>query len=108
MSVKWKDEHTPVILNMMRERQCLWNPKLTEYKETSKRDKALEDKVQELNLNNLTVEGLKLKIKSIRTRYSAELVKIRKYERSGVATVDIYIPKLFWFAEADSFLRSNE
>ena len=44
---------------MMGERQCLWNPKLKEYKENTKRDKALEDKVQELNLNNLTVEGLK-------------------------------------------------
>ena len=106
MSVKWKDEHTPVILNMMRGRQCLWKPKLTEYKEKSKRDKALEDIVQELNLNNLTVEGLKLKIKSIRKRYSTELVKIRKSERSGAGTDDIYVIKLFWFAEADNFLRT--
>ena len=92
----------------MRERQCVWNPKFTEYKEKSKRDKALEDIVQELNHNNITVEGLKLKIKSIQTRYSTELVKIRKSEWSGGGTDDIYIPKLFWFAEANSFLRTNE
>ena len=57
MSVKWKDEDTLVILNVMRERQCLWNLKLTEYRGKSKRDKALEDIVQELSVNNLTVEG---------------------------------------------------
>ena len=106
MSVKRKDQQNLVILNMMRERQCLWNPKLTEYKEKSKRDKALEDIVQELNLSILTVERLKLKIKSIRTRYSTELVMIRKSERSGAGTDDICVPKLFWFAEADNFLRT--
>ena len=62
--------------------------------------------MQELNLNNLTVEGLKLKIKSIRMHYSTELVKIRKSEPSGAGTDDIYVPKLFWFAEAGSFLRT--
>ena len=68
----------------------------------------MEDTEQELNLNNLTVEGMKLKMKSIRTRYSTELVKVRKSEGSGAGTDDIYFTKLFWFAEADSFLRTNE
>jgi hypothetical protein len=62
--------------------------------------------VKELNIPDLTQEDVKLKIKSIRSRYSSELAKVLKSEKSGAGRDDIYIPKLFWFKQADLFLRS--
>ena len=54
----------------------------------------------------LTVEDLKSKIKSIRSRYGAELGKIRRSETSGAGVHDVYKPRLFCFAQADPFLRT--
>jgi len=34
---------------------------------------------------------VKLKIKSIRSRYSSELAKVPKYEKSGAGRDDIYV-----------------
>ena len=87
------------------------SPKLAEYKAKSKRDKALEDTVQELSLNNFTVQGLRLKIKKHSNALLYRVAEVRESERSGEGTDDIYVPKLFfffWFAKADSFLRTNK
>jgi hypothetical protein len=32
MVFKWKDDHTPLILSLLEDRQCLWNTKVPEYK----------------------------------------------------------------------------
>jgi hypothetical protein len=32
MGFKWKDDHTPLILSLMEDCQCLWNTKVPEYK----------------------------------------------------------------------------
>jgi hypothetical protein len=61
--------------------------------------------VKELNIPDLTPEDVKLKIKPIHSRYSSELVKVLKSEKSGAGRDDIYIPKLFWFKQADLFLH---
>lgn len=53
-----------------------------------------------------TIDDLKAKIKTIRTRYASELSKVQNSSRSGAGTDDIYIPKLFWYKQADTFLRS--
>ena len=53
--------------------------------------------MQELNFPELTVEGIKLKITTIRTRYAAELAKVIKSEKSSAGLHDIFVPKLFWF-----------
>jgi hypothetical protein len=45
------------------------------------------------------------KNKNNRTRYSLELAKIRKSEKSGAGSNGLYVPRLFWFKQADSFLR---
>ncbi|KAL1488113.1 hypothetical protein ABEB36_015071 [Hypothenemus hampei] len=106
MVFKWKDDHTSLILTLMQNRPCLWNTKVEEYKHKSKRETALKEILEELNLSNeVTVEDLKAKIKTIRTRYSSELAKVKDTSRSGAGTQDFYVPKLFWFKQADSFLR---
>ena len=69
------------------------------------RERALRNMLDDLSLPGLTVPDLKAKIKTVRTRYIAELAKIRTSERSGAGYGDIYRPRLFWFNTADAFLR---
>jgi len=64
--------------------------------------------VKQLNIPDLTQEDVKPKIKSILIRYSSELAKVLKSgkKKSVAGRDDIYITKLFWFKQADLFLRS--
>jgi len=59
--------------------------------------------VKQLNIPGLTQEDVKLKIKSIRSRYSSELAKVLISEKSGAGRDDICVPK-----QADLFLRSAD
>lgn len=53
----------------------MWNVKLENNRNRNIRDKALEEMVKQLNIPDLTQEDVKLKIKSIRSRYSSELAR---------------------------------
>ncbi|KAF5278920.1 hypothetical protein FQR65_LT15495 [Abscondita terminalis] len=106
MVFKWKDDHTPLILSLMKDRQCLWNTKAETYKNKVHRENALKEIVKELNIQDVTVEDVKLKIKTIRTRYSSELTKVNKSVKSGTGPDDVYVPKLFWYKQADTFLHA--
>jgi hypothetical protein len=53
--------------------------------------KALKELVKQLNIPNLTQEDVKLKIKSIRSRYSSEQAKVLESEKSGAGRDDIYV-----------------
>ena len=91
-------------LEAYRRQECLWNVRTAEYSKSVSREKAYSEMVEELNLPGLSIADVKNKIKTVRTRYMAELNKIRISEKSGVD--DIYEPRLFWFKHADLFLRS--
>ncbi|KAK9727948.1 Alcohol dehydrogenase transcription factor Myb/SANT-like [Popillia japonica] len=106
MVFKWKDDHTPLILSLMKDRQCLWNTKAETRKNKVYRENALKEIVKELNIQDVTVEDIKLKIKTIRTRYSSELTKVNKSVKCGTGSDDVYVPKLFWYKQADTFLHA--
>jgi len=95
MVFKWRDDNTQLVLDLLRNQECLWNVKLENYRNRNIRDKALEEMVRELNIPNLTQEDVKLKIKSIRSRYSSELAKVLKSEKSGAGRDGIYVPNSF-------------
>ena len=103
MSFAWKDEHMETFLEIYRNLECLWNNKSQNY-HTNIRENAYKTLRSELNLPQLSVNHIKAKIKTIRTHYCSELVKIRKSEKSGAGSNDLYVPRLFWFKLADSFL----
>jgi hypothetical protein len=104
MSFSWKDKHMQNFLEIYRNHECLWN-KSEQYHKTNIREKAYTTLHRELNLPQLSVNDIRAKIKTIRTRYSSELAKIRKSEKSGAGSNDLYVPRLFWFKQADSLLR---
>lgn len=107
MSFKWQAEHMTAFLEAYKKNECLWNNKCTDYSKTSARDNAYELMLSDLNLPGLTILDIKAKIKTIRTRYVAELTKVRSSEKEAAADsdTDIYVPRLFWFKRADKFLR---
>ena len=84
--------------------ECLWNTKSENSRKKTPCENALQEVMQELKLPELTVEELKLKIKTVNTKYTAELAMIIKSEKSVAGPHDIYVPKLFWFTQAHSFL----
>lgn len=63
---------------------------------------------QELLLHNVEVPDipfLRSKIKSIKTTYRQECLKVVESKASGKGTDDLYEPKLSWYNAADCFLR---
>lgn len=52
--------------------------------------------MEELNFQQLAVEEVRLKIKTIRARNAAELPEVIKPGKSGAGLHYIYVPKLFW------------
>jgi hypothetical protein len=70
-----------MVLDLLRNQECLWNVKSENYRNRNIRDKPLEEMVKQLNIPDLTQEDLKLKIKSFRSRHSSELAKVLKSEK---------------------------
>ena len=103
---KWRDEHTTKILKLYQDRPCLWNNQSEDYKDNLKKTKAYLEMIEDLAIEGLSIDMLKAKIKALRTNYKKEYNKIMRSEKSGAGIDDLYKPKLFWFYQADSFLRS--
>lgn len=109
MSVKWDGNKIISFLNVYEKYDILWNIKLKDHMNKSRRDTAFErllKELQESGFENIDMNILKTKIKTIKTVYRQEVNKIVKSKKSGSGTDDLYKPKLMWFARADSFLQS--
>ncbi|XP_055912160.1 uncharacterized protein LOC129946131 [Eupeodes corollae] len=106
MSFKWKDQHMELFLETYKQYECLWNNKCINYSKPNEREKAYLSMLNDLKIPGLTVGDIKAKIKTIRTRYGAELSKIRNSELNVEAGGEVYVPRLFWFKDADQFLRN--
>jgi hypothetical protein len=63
MVFKWRDDHTQLVLDLLRNQECLWNVKSEHYRNRNIRDKALEEMMKQLNIPDLTQEDVKIKIK---------------------------------------------
>ncbi|KAJ8913067.1 hypothetical protein NQ315_006568 [Exocentrus adspersus] len=100
---KWRDNHIIKFLELYQSEECIWNIRREDYKNIM-REKSYEKIRSGMEIESLTINDIKNKIKSIRTTYKVELNKILKANKSGAGTDDLYKPKLFWFAHADVFL----
>lgn len=103
---RWRDQHITKFLKLYEEHECLWNIHcISVYKNKRKRAASYETICAEMGIPELTVHDVKAKIKSIRTSYKFELNKIMHSVQSGAGIEDLYVTKLFWFPQADNFLR---
>ncbi len=105
MAFRWRDNHTLLLLEHYRQYECLWNISSTEFKNRNSREKANKSIKDDMEISQFTVADIKAKIKNMRTYYNSELKKITVSERSGLGFGEAYVPKVFWFKEADLFLR---
>jgi hypothetical protein len=72
MVIKWKDDHThthtPLILDFMKDLECLWNTNSEHYRNEADREKTLQETVQEVKFPEPTIGDAKLEVKTGRTR----------------------------------------
>jgi hypothetical protein len=105
---KWNSENICKFLDIYEDYELLWNTRLEDYMNKSKRESALQRLVSviaEHNLGHFTCDMLRKRIKSIKTVYRTELMKVVKSQKNGASPEEIYRPKLSWFAKADAFLN---
>lgn len=105
MSRKWGDDNTLQFINLYRNEECLWDIRSQNYRNKQMRITALQNICSSMNMERLTIEEVKAKIKSLRCTYNLELDKISKSTRSG-AGGDVYVPKIKWFTEFHEFIRN--
>lgn len=99
MAVDLSKEETLRFLDLYRKQECLWKP---EYKREKKsRDAAMSAMASQMGTKNLTAQGIRTTINSMRAKYAVELKKVMKAE----AFYENYKPSAPWFYKMDSFLR---
>jgi len=74
MVFKSKDDQTPLMLDFMKGRECLWNMK-SKYTNVRAGKNASQEVVHWLNYPEFTVEDVKSKIRTIRISCAAELLR---------------------------------
>jgi len=60
MVLKWKVDHTPLVLECAEDCECLWNTKYEHYTDKTTGENALEEILQEMNFPQLTIGGRKI------------------------------------------------
>jgi len=60
--------HTSLVLDFMKDLECLWNTYSEHYRNEADREKALQEIMQELKFPEPTLEDVKLEVKTARTR----------------------------------------
>jgi hypothetical protein len=73
------------------------NVESDKYQYINARDEKMEKLLEGINIEWLTADGVRRKIKMIKTVYSQKLNKIMKSKKSCAGTDDLYKTKLVWF-----------
>lgn len=74
---RWTENDTVNFVRLYKECEVLWNIQDVNYKNRDKRNNVFDYIQSEMKINNLTVEMIKKKIKSIRDTYHLEKNKIK-------------------------------
>ncbi|KAL0818782.1 hypothetical protein ABMA28_008109 [Loxostege sticticalis] len=101
---RWGDEKTLKFVILYRNNECLWNPRIPQYKNNVERNNAYEDLLTNMEDPSLTVKIIKTKIKNLRSAYHAVLKKVENSKRSSSGAATVYKASAAWFDEMNSFL----
>lgn len=103
--LKWSGKEVIQFLNIFRNYPCLWDVSAKEYLNRNVKESAYKELLENLKDAGMpgSLEAVKKKIKSLRDTYRKELCKIKKSNKSGAATAEVYKPKLVWFSSAEVF-----
>ena len=104
-NLQWSKEQTKLIIDMYRQKPCLWNIKSYDYKDRTKRAVALTTITREMQKKHasVTIADVKKKLETLRNQHRREMRQIENSRKSGAGTDDVYSPKLWCFDDL-SFL----
>ncbi|XP_045132262.1 uncharacterized protein LOC123516724 [Portunus trituberculatus] len=107
-NVQWSRQDTAWIIDMYRQKPCLWNIKSADYKDRNKRVTALTAITREIEKKyaSVTIADIKKKLDCLRNQYRREMRQMENSRKSGAGTDDVYSPKLWCFDEL-SFLNDG-
>jgi hypothetical protein len=74
----------------------LWNVASEKCRYRNTRDNGIKKSLQEINIERLTADCVRRRIKMIKTVYSQEINIYMKSKKSGAGTNNLYKPKLVW------------
>lgn len=108
-NIKWGPDNIETFLETFQNYELLWNIRHEDYSNKTKRESSVLKLKEDLVSQGLIVPDvvfLRARIKTIKTTYRSELLKVISSKTSGAGAEDVYTPKLPWFKTADSFLNS--
>ena len=103
MADKWTSDESMKFVQLYKNHTNLWNCLDPHYKNRNLRQNSLEVIRQEMGLKSTS--DVTKKIKSFRSTYHLEVMKIEKSRKSGSATDDIYKPSIKWFDSMDYIMK---
>lgn len=108
-NVKWNSSKIIDFLEIYENFPVLWDSSSNHYKNRNLRDAAFRDLLNALQdkFPDITLDIIRSKIKTIRTVFSQECIKITKSKKSGAGTDELYEPKLSWFNAARFLMGSS-
>lgn len=68
---------------------------------------AFEYIVKVMNIPSFTVNDVPKKIRSFRSTYNQELLKVSKSQKSGADDDDVYSPTVKWFDDMDYIMKNS-
>lgn len=108
-SIYWSKALTSILIEAFRQKPCLWNVKLRNYKNRDQRVTALKAIAAEIRDHDaaVTTDDIKKKIDTLRNQFRRELKKVNNSKKSGAGTEDVFVPKLWCFQQL-TFLTDSE
>lgn len=101
---KLNSEETIKFIRLYRNQECLWRVDSEEYRNKQARDTALLQIKEEMGIDTFSIEDIKNKIKYLRATFMIEVNKMKKSQKSGAGSADVYKPSLKWYEEMASFI----
>lgn len=106
---EWTKALTLKLIELYRDRPCLYQIKSDLYKNRIEKTKAYADILHHIQIVNpvCSLEILKKKLNTLRSQYRKELKLMNTSRKSGAGTHEVYVPKLWCFYEL-RFLDDGE
>lgn len=101
---RWSQKQSCTFVSLYKDSACLWNAFDPSYKNRDARFEAYEYMVQVMNIPDFTVNDVSKKIRSFKSTYNQELLKIVKSQETG----DVYYPTVKWFDDMDYVMNNSK
>lgn len=104
---RWSEKQSCTFVSLYKDFDCLWNVFDPSYKNRGMRTAAFEYIVKVMNIPSFTVNDVPKKIRSFRSTYNQELLKVSKSQKSGADDDDVYYPTVKWFDDMDYIMKNS-